>query len=67
MKNVRFSSKFRKSCLVVAAHCYGLKGTWAYQVYDFINANYFANRLPCPHIVWGLTAHTVDAWRGPAP
>jgi len=57
MENVVFSSKFRKSCLVVAAHCYGPKGTWAYHVYDFINANYFANRLPCPHIVWGLTLH----------
>jgi len=57
MKKPRFAKAFRKSCLIVARHCYGLKGTWAHQIFGFINAAYFAERLPWPHILWGLTAH----------
>jgi hypothetical protein len=57
VKKRRASRNFRESCLVVAEHCYGLKGTWAYEAFAFINRAYFGDRLPCPHILWGLTAH----------
>lgn len=57
MKTRRFSRIFRESCLVVAEQCYGLKGTWAYDAFRFINESYFGKRLPYPHILWGLTAH----------
>ena len=57
MKKRRFSGTFRESCLIVAEHCYGLKGIWAYETFAFINAAYFSDRLPWPHIIWGLTAH----------
>jgi hypothetical protein len=53
----RFSKSFRESCLVVAAHCHGEKGVWAYETFSFINDTYFAGRLPWPHIIWGLTPH----------
>lgn len=57
MKSRRFSSNFRDACFTVAEHCYGPKGVWAYETFAFINAAYFAGRLPWPHIIWGLTAH----------
>lgn len=56
-KKRRFSRDFRDSCLVVADQCYGLKGTWAYECYDFINQRYFAGRLPWAHIIWGFTEY----------
>jgi hypothetical protein len=63
MNKPRFSAHFRESCLIVGEHCYGLKGTWAYEIYSFINDTYFAGRLPWPHILWGLTAHgSCMAW-----
>jgi hypothetical protein len=59
----RFSTVFRNSCYVVAQQCYGLKGTWAYDAYAFINATYFGNRLPWAHILWGLTEYgSCIAW-----
>ncbi len=57
MKRPRFYGKFRESCLVVAEHCHGRKGLWAYEAFDFINRTYFSNRLPWPHILWALTPH----------
>jgi hypothetical protein len=63
----RISSTFRESCLVVAEHCYGIKGVWAYETFAFINSTYFADRLPWPHIIWGLTAHgACIAWASTA-
>jgi len=56
-KKPRFSSDFRESCFVVAEQCYGIKGTWVYQCYEFINENYFGGRLPWAHIIWGLTEY----------
>ena len=53
----RFSRGFRESCLVVAGQCYGAKGTWVYDCYDFINQTYFSGRLPWAHIIWGLTRY----------
>lgn len=68
MQFERFSKTFREACYVVADHCYGLKGTWAYDMFAFINANYFADRLPWPHIIWGLTAHGAClAWTSAQP
>jgi len=67
MKKPRFSSTFRDSCLVVAEQCYGAKGTWAYETFRHINETYFADRLPWPHILWGLTAHgSCIAWASTA-
>lgn len=67
MKKPKFSKVFRKSCLVVAEQCYGRKGTWAYESFAFINRMYFAERLPWPHIIWGLTAHgSCVAWASTA-
>lgn len=57
MKKAIFSKKFRDSCLFVAQQIHGSKGTWAYQIFDFINDHYFHGRLPVPYILWGLTAH----------
>ncbi len=57
MQKPRISGNFRKACLIVAKHCYGAKGVWAYATFAFINRKYFGNRLPWPHIIWGLTAH----------
>lgn len=67
MNKPRFSERFRDSCLVVAEQCYGAKGTWAYETYQFINEVYFSGRLPWPHIIWGLTAHgSCTAWSSTA-
>jgi len=67
MKNPRFTGNFRESCFTVAEHCYGPKGIWAYETFAFINATYFADRLPWPHIIWGLTAHgACIAWASTA-
>jgi hypothetical protein len=46
-----------EACRLIARTYYGDKGAWAYEVFDFVNATYFAGALPWPHIVWGLTAH----------
>ena len=43
--------------LTIAECVYGRKGTWSYEMFQFINENYFAGRLPWPLIIWGLTAH----------
>jgi hypothetical protein len=67
MKKPRFSRVFRESCWIVAEHCYGRKGVWAYEIFRFLNAAYFADRLPWPHILWGLTAHgSCVAWASTA-
>jgi hypothetical protein len=64
----RFSKSFRESCFVVGWHCYGAKGVWAYHTFAFINAAYFADRLPWPHILWGLTPHGgCVAWASTSP
>jgi hypothetical protein len=57
MEKPRFSGHLRDSCLTIAQHSYGRKGVWAYETFAFINASYFADRLPWTHILWGLTAH----------
>lgn len=63
----RFSRTFRESCLIVAEQLYGRKGVWAYDSFVFINDAYFADRLPWPHILWGLTAHgSCIAWASTA-
>lgn len=67
MKKPRFSKRFRDACWIVAEQCYGRKGTWAYEIFAFLNAAYFAERLPWPHIIWGLTAHgSCTAWASTA-
>jgi hypothetical protein len=67
MKKRKFSRRFRESCLIVAEQCYGRKGTWAHEAFSFINQTYFADRLPWPHIIWGLTAHgSCTAWASTA-
>lgn len=53
----RFSRDFRESCMVVADQCYGVKGTWVYESYSFINQHYFGGRLPWAHIIWGFTEY----------
>ncbi len=57
MKKPRFSKRFRHACLIVAEQCHGAKGTWAYEAFEYINKSFFSERLPWPHIMWGLTAH----------
>lgn len=42
---------------LVAATYDGDAGRLAYDAFDFINAAYFGDRLPCPRIVWALTPH----------
>lgn len=59
----RFFGRFRSACLIIAEHCYGPKGLWAYECFDYINTRYFGERLPCPHILWGLTEYgSCVAW-----
>jgi hypothetical protein len=57
MKKPVFSQRFRDACFVIAESFYARKGLWAYETFDFINRAYFADRLPWPLIMWGLTAH----------
>jgi hypothetical protein len=45
------------ACRLVAGTFWREKGLWAYEAFEFMNAAYFAGRLPWPCIVWGLTAH----------
>jgi hypothetical protein len=45
------------ACRLVARSFWQDKGLWAYEAFEFINATYFAGRLPWPCIIWGLTAH----------
>jgi hypothetical protein len=49
--------KFRAACRVVGEGCYGARGRWAYDAFEFINGHYFGGRLPYPLLVWALTAH----------
>jgi hypothetical protein len=42
---------------LAAQHFDGSRGRWAYDVFDAINAAYFASELPTPWIRWVLTAH----------
>lgn len=53
----KFYGSFRRSCLIVAKECYGRKGVWAHEIFDFINASYFGGRLPHAHIIWELTPY----------
>lgn len=53
--NPRFSGRFKESCLLIAKECYGPKGIWAHQGFDYLNRTFFGDRLPHPHIIWGLT------------
>jgi hypothetical protein len=42
---------------LVERHFYGKKGAFARQSFDYINAQFFDNRLPWTLIIWTLTAH----------
>src|SRR5262245_13045592 len=57
MKKPRFSSSFRTACRIVAQQCHGRKGVWAYEIFEYINQKYFADRLPYVHILWSLTPY----------
>lgn len=52
-----YRGSFGEAARLVAEQCYGRKGIWAHDAFDFINARYFGARLPHPHIVWGLTEY----------
>ncbi len=49
----RYDPIFRE----IAASRDGAHGVWSYQAYDYINATYFAGRLPTPLILWTLTPY----------
>jgi hypothetical protein len=48
---------FSDAARAVGAACYGRRGLFAYQAFDWVNATLFAGRLPTPLILWELTAH----------
>ncbi len=45
------------ACRLIARHYEGAKGVWAYEAFDFINADFFGGVLPTPLIRWALTPH----------
>jgi hypothetical protein len=50
-------TEFSEAARLVAVECYGDRGAFGYQAFDWINATLFNGRLPVPLILWELTAH----------
>jgi hypothetical protein len=42
---------------LIAKNYYGVKGRWAYDAFEFVNATCFAGELPWPKIDWEITPH----------
>lgn len=46
-----------KAYRVIASHLFRKLGDFAYQSFDFINANYFSGAVPETHILWDITKY----------
>jgi len=54
---IREPIDFTQAAKLIARACYRGRGVFAYQAFEYINAAFFDDRLPCPLLVWQITAH----------
>jgi hypothetical protein len=50
-------STLQAATLAVAKHYHGLKGVWAFELFQEFNRLYFDDELPWPNISWALTPY----------
>jgi len=50
-------TEFAEAARLVARECFGWKGVFIYQAFDYVNRTFFEEALPCPLILWQITPH----------